>query len=44
MHDVQTQMADSPSNTTDPPSAITIAEMDTDDIPIQFRVCIKIND
>jgi len=32
-------MDESSTTNTNPPSAITIAEMDIDDLPIQFRVC-----
>jgi hypothetical protein len=39
MNDVPTAADESPINNTNPPSTITIAEMDIDDMPIQFRVC-----
>lgn len=40
MDDIQTVVGESPTTSTNPPSTITIAEMDVDDIPIRFRVCI----
>jgi hypothetical protein len=43
MDDVQTTTDESPKTNTNPPSTITVAEIDVDDIPIQFRVSFSMN-
>ncbi|CAF3984771.1 unnamed protein product [Rotaria sp. Silwood2] len=39
IYEIQPIASESSATTTNPPSAITIADLDTDEMPIRFRVC-----
>ncbi|CAF4761851.1 unnamed protein product, partial [Rotaria sp. Silwood2] len=39
IYEIQPIASESSATTTNPPSAITLADLDTDEMPIRFRIC-----